>query len=76
MGNLNPNFEKYIKGFKKVYKAYFNKEPTMGDYIFNGWLDVKDIPGLNFEEMGKIHASVLVSAAEEEELKESKKDAE
>ena len=72
MSGLNPKFEKYISGFSKVYKDYFNKEPTMGDYISNGWLDVKDIPGLNFEEMGKIHASVLVSAAEEKKLKESK----
>ena len=61
MGILNPNFEKYIKGFKKVYKKHFNKEPTMGDYTFNGWLDVKDFPNLNFEETGKIHAEILIN---------------
>lgn len=61
MSDLNPKFEKYIKGFKKVYKAHFNKEPTMGDYVLNGWLDVKDIPNLNLEEMGKNHASVLIN---------------
>lgn len=68
MSGLNPNFEKYIKGFEKVYKAYFNKEPTMGDYIFNGWLDIKDIPGLNFEEMGKIHAELLIDKEKEKNV--------
>ncbi len=65
MSGLDPKFEKYIKGFKKVYKAHFNKEPTMGVYVFNGWLDVKDIPGLNFEEMGKIHAELLINKEKE-----------
>ena len=69
MSNLNPKFEKYTSGFSKVYKDYFGKEPTMKDYIFNGWLDVKDIPGLNFEEIGKIHASVLVSACRRNRIK-------
>lgn len=68
MSGLNPKFEKYISGFSKVYKAYFNKEPTMGDYVSNGWLDVKDIPGLNFEEMGKIHAELLINKEKEKNV--------
>lgn len=60
MSGLNPKFEKYIKGFKKVYKAYFNNEPTMGDYVFNGWLGIKDKKVCNFQKMGEIHARVLV----------------
>ena len=68
MSDLNPKFEEYTSGFSKVYKAHFNKEPTMGDYVFNGWLDVKDIPGLNFEEMGKIHAELLINKEKEKNV--------
>lgn len=68
MGDLNPKFEKYASGFSEVYKDYFGKEPTMGDYTFNGWLDVKDIPDLNFEEMGKIHAKKVIEEQEARDL--------
>ena len=68
MLGLNPKFEKYIKGFKKVYKAHFDKEPTMGDYVFNGWLEIKDKKVCNFQKMGEFHARALVCAAEEKEL--------
>jgi hypothetical protein len=37
----------------------------MGDYVFNGWLDIKDIPDLNFEEMGKNHAELLINKEKE-----------
>lgn len=72
MSDLNPKFAKYASGFNKVYKDYFGKEPTMGVLVFNGWLDIKDKKVINFKKMGEFHARLLVSAAEEKELKESK----
>ena len=67
MSGLNPKFEKYIKGFKKVYKAHFNKEPTMGVYVFNGWLEIKDKKVCNFQKMGEFHARLLVEEKEKQE---------
>ena len=65
MSGLNPKFEKYIKGFKKVYKAYFNKEPTMGELVFNGWLGIKDKKLRNFVKAGKEHAELLIKNVKE-----------
>ena len=73
MSGLNPKFEKYVSGFSEVYKEYFGTEPTMGELVFNGWLEIKDKKVCNFRKMGEFHARALVCAAEEKELKESKK---
>jgi hypothetical protein len=72
MSGLNPKFEKYASGFSGIYKNYFGKEPTMGELVFNGWLGIKDKKLKNFEKAGKEHARLLIGAAEDKELKESK----
>ena len=72
MSNLNPKFEKYASGFSKVYKDYFGNEPTMGELVFNGWLDIKDKKVCNFQKMGEFHARLLVEEKEKQEKKNGK----
>ena len=66
MSGLNPKFEKYTSGFSKVYKEYFGKEPTMGELILHGWLDIKDKKFINFEKAGKKQAELLIKEYEGE----------
>ncbi|MBO7517854.1 MAG: hypothetical protein J6T31_01945 [Methanobrevibacter sp.] len=69
---LNPKFEKYAEGFSKVFEEYFGAKPTMGVLVFNGWLAIKDKKLKNFKKAGEEHARLLIGAAEDKELKESK----
>ena len=65
MGDLNPKFEKYASGFSEVYKEYFGKEPTMGELVFNGWLEIKDKKFKDFKKAGKEHAELLIKNVKE-----------
>lgn len=53
---LNPKFKKYMKGFKEVFVKRFGREPTMGDYVSNGWLYIVNNKLVDFYECGKRHA--------------------
>lgn len=50
---MNKKFLKYARGFTKIYKKQFGKNPTMGILISNGWLDAKDEIGVNLYARGK-----------------------
>ena len=67
---LNPNFEKYCKGFSRVYKEYFRIAPTMGTLVSSGWLEIKDKNCKSFEEMGEFQARLLIAEKEQKEIKE------
>lgn len=64
---LNPNFEKYCKGFSRVYKEYFRIAPTMGTLVSSGWLEIKDKNCKSFEEMGEFQARLLIAEKEQKE---------
>ena len=53
---LNPKFVKYVEGFKEVFIKRFGREPVMGDYVSNGWLNIANNKLVDFYECGKRHA--------------------
>lgn len=63
---FSPKFRKYVVGFSKVYKDFFGTQPTMGELVFNGWLEIKDKKVTDFKKMGETHARILVCATEEQ----------
>ena len=57
---LNPDFEKYAKGFDKVYKEHFGRLPIMEILVFTGWLNIKDKKNVDFYKLGKEHAVRMI----------------